>query len=202
MTQKRGCGPSFWSRYETGSARGSDGGAPRESRRDVAGPTVGTEPRLPSPHVQTDAGAGRVSVRIRVHGTGEERTVATKREGDSSDTPDVKLVNPDIDTLPLATDSSALADPHTRGRTVGVDDLIQLTHLHEPAILHVLCLRYSYNLIYTFTGSSPDTHSPLASPTDSPSPSRPHSPTLRRRPHLAGGEPVPEAPGALRPGPA
>lgn len=34
----------------------------------------------------------------------------------------------------------------------GVDDLIGLTHLHEPAILHALRLRYDADIIYTATG--------------------------------------------------
>lgn len=34
----------------------------------------------------------------------------------------------------------------------GVDDLIGLTHLNEPAILHALRLRYDANIIYTSTG--------------------------------------------------
>ena len=34
----------------------------------------------------------------------------------------------------------------------GVDDLIGLTHLHEPAILHALRLRYNEDIIYTSTG--------------------------------------------------
>ena len=34
----------------------------------------------------------------------------------------------------------------------GVDDLIGLTHLHEPAILHALRLRYDSDIIYTSTG--------------------------------------------------
>ena len=36
--------------------------------------------------------------------------------------------------------------------TGGVDDLIGLTHLHEPAILHALRLRYDADIIYTSTG--------------------------------------------------
>ena len=36
--------------------------------------------------------------------------------------------------------------------TGGVDDLIGLTHLHEPAILHALRLRYNADIIYTSTG--------------------------------------------------
>jgi len=34
----------------------------------------------------------------------------------------------------------------------GVNDLIGLTHLHEPAILHALRLRYASDIIYTATG--------------------------------------------------
>jgi myosin V len=40
-------------------------------------------------------------------------------------------------------------DAHIVG---GVDDLIGLTHLHEPAILHALRLRYDADIIYTSTG--------------------------------------------------
>jgi myosin-5 len=42
---------------------------------------------------------------------------------------------------------------HTQAGVVGgVNDLIDLTHLHEPAILHALRLRYDANIIYTATG--------------------------------------------------
>lgn len=42
---------------------------------------------------------------------------------------------------------------HTDSGVVGgVDDLIELTHLHEPAILHALRLRYDADIIYTATG--------------------------------------------------
>ena len=34
----------------------------------------------------------------------------------------------------------------------GVDDLIVLTHLHEPAILYTLQQRYNKDVIYTYTG--------------------------------------------------
>jgi len=40
----------------------------------------------------------------------------------------------------------------SRGVVGGVDDLIGLTHLHEPAILHALRLRYDADVIYTSTG--------------------------------------------------
>jgi myosin heavy subunit len=47
-----------------------------------------------------------------------------------------------------------LLTPSTHSEDVvgGVDDLIGLTHLHEPAILHALRLRYDANIIYTSTG--------------------------------------------------
>lgn len=39
------------------------------------------------------------------------------------------------------------------GEPIGlVHDLIHLTHLHEPAILHSLRLRYDGDVIYTSTG--------------------------------------------------
>jgi myosin-5 len=44
-------------------------------------------------------------------------------------------------------------DDHRSGIVVGgVHDLIGLTHLHEPAILHALRLRYDAGIIYTSTG--------------------------------------------------
>ena len=33
------------------------------------------------------------------------------------------------------------------------DDLVNLAHLHEPALLHVLQQRFAADEIYTFTGS-------------------------------------------------
>jgi myosin-5 len=52
-------------------------------------------------------------------------------------------------------EAGILASPSTRiSEEVvgGVDDLIGLTHLHEPAILHALRLRYDSDIIYTATG--------------------------------------------------
>jgi myosin-5 len=52
-------------------------------------------------------------------------------------------------------EAGILASPSTRiNQEVvgGVDDLIGLTHLHEPAILHALRLRYDADIIYTATG--------------------------------------------------
>ena len=76
---------------------------------------------------------------------GREVRIETTREEESGEFEDVKPRNMD---LPQEPDWE-----RQTGRTVvGVDDLIQLTHLHEPAILHVLCLRYAHDLIYTYTG--------------------------------------------------
>jgi myosin-5 len=49
---------------------------------------------------------------------------------------------------------SSPTSPSENGESVvgGVDDLIGLTHLHEPAILHALRLRYNADIIYTSTG--------------------------------------------------
>ena len=52
-------------------------------------------------------------------------------------------------------EAGVIASPSTHsesGIVGGVDDLIGLTHLHEPAILHALRLRYDANIIYTATG--------------------------------------------------
>jgi myosin-5 len=52
-------------------------------------------------------------------------------------------------------EAHVLASPavHNDSEIVGgVDDLIGLTHLHEPAILHALRLRYDADIIYTSTG--------------------------------------------------
>ena len=34
-----------------------------------------------------------------------------------------------------------------------MNDLVHLVHLHEPALLHVLGMRYAIDTIYTFTGN-------------------------------------------------
>mmetsp|Transcript_670 Transcript_670/g.950 ORF Transcript_670/g.950 Transcript_670/m.950 type:complete len:2042 (-) Transcript_670:110-6235(-) len=49
----------------------------------------------------------------------------------------------------VITSPSTKLNPEVVG---GVDDLIGLTHLHEPAILHALRLRYDSDIIYTSTG--------------------------------------------------
>ena len=75
----------------------------------------------------------------------------------NADHPDIKLRN-----LPTSHQNSG-GDPEAQVITSpsthldssvvgGVHDLIGLTHLHEPAILHALRLRYDSNIIYTSTG--------------------------------------------------
>jgi myosin V len=52
-------------------------------------------------------------------------------------------------------EAHVIASPSTANSSEivgGVDDLIGLTHLHEPAILHALRLRYDADIIYTSTG--------------------------------------------------
>lgn len=52
-------------------------------------------------------------------------------------------------------EAGVIASPSTKVNSSivgGVDDLIELTHLHEPAILHALRLRYDADVIYTATG--------------------------------------------------
>ncbi len=75
----------------------------------------------------------------------------------NADHPDIKLRN-----LPTSyqltggdPEASVIASPSTKLDTSvvgGVHDLIGLTHLHEPAILHALRLRYDADIIYTSTG--------------------------------------------------
>lgn len=43
-------------------------------------------------------------------------------------------------------------DEYSADGLVVLDDLTQLTHLHEPAVLHSLQMRFDIDKIYTFTG--------------------------------------------------
>merc|ERR1719428_374642 len=43
-------------------------------------------------------------------------------------------------------------DEYSQEGLVVLDDLTQLTHLHEPAVLHSLQMRFDIDKIYTFTG--------------------------------------------------
>lgn len=62
--------------------------------------------------------------------------------------PSNKLIN-GANGRAVVTSPSKMEDSGVVG---GVDDLIGLTHLHEPAILHALRLRYDSDIIYTSTG--------------------------------------------------
>ncbi|KAG7369553.1 myosin head motor domain containing protein [Nitzschia inconspicua] len=75
----------------------------------------------------------------------------------SADHDDIKLRNLPSSFQSAGEDPEAgvLASPSTlihNSIIGGVDDLIELTHLHEPAILHALRLRYDADIIYTSTG--------------------------------------------------
>jgi myosin-5 len=75
----------------------------------------------------------------------------------TADHPDIKLRNLPTSYQLSGEDPEAgvITSPstHTDSSVVGgVDDLIGLTHLHEPAILHALRLRYDADIIYTATG--------------------------------------------------
>jgi myosin-5 len=75
----------------------------------------------------------------------------------TADHDDIKLRNLPSSFQMSGEDPQAgvLTSPSTRIKNQivgGVDDLIELTHLHEPAILHALRLRYDSNIIYTSTG--------------------------------------------------
>lgn len=75
----------------------------------------------------------------------------------TADHDDVKLRNLPSSFQASGGDPEAgvVASPSTRVASEvvgGVDDLIELTHLHEPAILHALRLRYDSDIIYTSTG--------------------------------------------------
>ncbi|CAD7956287.1 unnamed protein product [Amoebophrya sp. A120] len=57
------------------------------------------------------------------------------------------VVNPQKDPIYLRS-----RDLYTAEGLVALDDLTQLTHLHEPAVLHSLQMRFDIDKIYTFTG--------------------------------------------------
>lgn len=85
-----------------------------------------------------ERGSSMIVARVRLSSSGEEVELRTEPEVEGDGLKDIKLCNVDA----------------SNSRTVGVDDLIRLTHLHEPAILDVLCMRYASNIIYTYTGGS------------------------------------------------
>ena len=72
-------------------------------------------------------------------GQGKRRVLKTQRNPADGHFPDVHLCN----------ESSELEG---EGEAMGVSDLVRLVHLHEPAILHTVELRYWRDTIYTYTG--------------------------------------------------
>lgn len=75
----------------------------------------------------------------------------------TADHDDIKLRNLSR-SYQLNEDSNHISSPSSVASSTdenvvgGVHDLIGLTHLHEPAILHALRLRYDADIIYTSTG--------------------------------------------------
>lgn len=67
---------------------------------------------------------------------------------DFKETDDIKLCNVVRDTSIVASEKENASSKKTHE----VDDLISLTHLHEPAILHALEMRFGHDIIYTSTG--------------------------------------------------
>jgi myosin-5 len=67
---------------------------------------------------------------------------------DFKETDDIKLCNVVRDTSIVASEK----ENSSSKKTHEVDDLISLTHLHEPAILHALEMRFAHDIIYTSTG--------------------------------------------------
>ncbi|KAA0173526.1 hypothetical protein FNF27_05021 [Cafeteria roenbergensis] len=96
--------------------------------------------------------ASSLKATVRIEATGKSVELESPLEPDGGGARDIKMRNSGI---PGDGDTPAEAPPAEgalRLSGVGLDDLIGLTHLHEPAILHVLCLRYASNIIYTYTG--------------------------------------------------
>ena len=84
--------------------------------------------------------------RVEFRNGNTSRIIRTERslEGDF---PDLKLAN-----FSSEENQDMLGGKSAEDCANNVDDLIQLTHLHEPAILYTLELRYWQNIIYTYTG--------------------------------------------------
>ena len=67
-----------------------------------------------------------------------------KTEGDSV------VVKTGKSTKTLPAKDVYVAEPRTAG---GVEDMVKLSYLHEPGVLHNLGFRYGMNEIYTYTGN-------------------------------------------------
>ena len=76
----------------------------------------------------------------------------------SSEVDDVKMRNMDAGETKdggyegISSPGKAIVKKKASAVVGGVDDLIGLMHLHEPAILHSLRIRYDKDIIYTGTG--------------------------------------------------
>ncbi|CAB9502044.1 Myosin type-2 heavy chain [Seminavis robusta] len=91
------------------------------------------------------------------HQSFQEVIVVDPEQLKTADHDDIKLRNLPTSYQLSGEDAEAgvIASPSTHSDSSivgGVDDLIELTHLHEPAILHALRLRYDADIIYTSTG--------------------------------------------------
>ena len=103
------------------------------------------------------ANRGRPTLGYNDHKQFEEVIVVDPEQLKTADHDDIKLRNLPTSYQLSGEDAEAgvLASPSTKldsNIVGGVDDLIELTHLHEPAILHALRLRYDADIIYTSTG--------------------------------------------------
>ena len=90
---------------------------------------------------------GHPDVKLRnLPNSGDGGVGGGREHGDMDDDDDVRprAVPPLARSLHMGATAAAVVG--------GVHDLIGLTHLHEPAILHALRLRYDSDIIYTSTG--------------------------------------------------
>jgi myosin-5 len=71
---------------------------------------------------------------------------------DFKETTDLKMCNTSVGWSERMGGTLAESSGEIEDTAHAVDDLIRLTHLHEPAILHTLSSRFHRNIIYTSTG--------------------------------------------------
>jgi len=85
--------------------------------------------------------------------TDEELTVRDTEKSDNVFTRISEIVNAETGSKKFKGVELANTKFSDEERSEGIDDdLITLTYLHEPAILHAISERFSYNKIYTWTG--------------------------------------------------
>jgi len=92
---------------------------------------------------------------VSVNG-GKPVLIQSEIDAESGEPEDVKLCNVDVGgravSEPLDIPDCPV-DTALRSLPMPPDDLVQLQHLHEPALLHVLSLRFRMNVIYTYVGA-------------------------------------------------